>query len=525
MENNLSAKCNEPVNLLVTIDNNYIEPLTVMMNAYSEAHIGVDTHLFIAHSSLTECDFKRIRNGIKSAEITIHNVHITAQWFKGTPVIDRLPEESFYRLMAFEFLPDTVHRCLYLDPDIIIRKSLLPFYGMELGSFYLAASSHTYKAKNKFNLLRLNLTDNERYINSGVMLMNLDAIRKDFTVELILERLNESIQLLWLGDQDLINILFGSNALLVDEKLWNLDERTFNHNKKSFTMADVEENTAIIHYNGKHKPWLNGYKGKLDCFYPQVESKGPPPKGRWKAQLKAIRRITSLNKTQKIYCAGLLLVAVTCIICWLVFGKRLLTIIEQPDTFRAWLDKFGAFDEIVFILIRAAQTVVKFIPAEPLEIGSGYAWGAIPGMLYCVIGNMLGTLVIWALTKRLGKRFVDSFIPTSNFKTLSLFKSSEKVYALLFFLYLIPGSPKDGFTYLVGLLDVKLVPFLVITFIARMPSVLSSTLCGSTLAEKQYLISAVIFAATVVLAVLGGALYKAYTKKKLREANETKLSA
>ena len=93
MENNLSAKCNEPVNLLVTIDNNYIEPLTVMMNAYSEAHIGVDTHLFIAHSSLTECDFKRIRNGIKSAEITIHNVHITAQWFKGTPVIDRLPEE------------------------------------------------------------------------------------------------------------------------------------------------------------------------------------------------------------------------------------------------------------------------------------------------------------------------------------------------------------------------------------------------------------------------------------------------
>lgn len=508
----------EPLNMLVTIDKKYVEPLIVMMNAYGELHSGTATRLFVAHSSLDEADVARIRDGIRYDNIEVINIPVTESWFKDTPVIERLPEESFYRITAFEFLPKDVERCLYLDADIIIRKSLLPLYNTELGDNYIAAASHTYKMKNGFNLLRLNIGDNDRYLNSGVMLMNIAAIRRDFTVEQILEKLNENIQLLWLGDQDLINILFGGKALLIDERIWNLDERTLKHYGKRFSLAEVDAQTAIVHYNGKHKPWLEGYKGKLDVFYPPVESKGPAPKGKWKAQLKAIHSITRLTPLQKVYCIGILLILAACLVCWIVFGEKIFEIIEKPEVFREWLGNFGAFDEIIFILIRAAQTVVKFIPAEPMEIGAGYAWGAIPGMLYCVIGNLLGTLVIWAFTKRFGVGFVNKFLPVSNFGALKLFKSSDKVYALLFFLYLIPGLPKDGFTYLVCLLDVKLVPFLIITFVARMPSVLSSTVCGETLADKNYLISGAIFAVTVLLAVLGSLIYKAYTKKKLQEA-------
>lgn len=508
----------KPLNMLVTIDKNYIEPLIVMMNAYGSLHPHTATRLFVAHSSLDDEDILRIKKGIRYDTVEVLDTPITEGWFKNTPVIERLPEESFYRIMAFEFLPKDVDRCLYLDADVIIRKSLLPLYETELGDNYIAAASHTYKLKNRFNILRLSLDENGRYLNSGVMLMNLAAIRRDFTVEQILEKLNENIQLLWLGDQDLINILFGGKALLIDERVWNLDERTFKHYRKSFDLDAVDKQTAIVHYNGKHKPWLEGYKGKLDVFYPPVENKGPAPKGKWKAQLKAIHSITRLTALQRVYCIGLLAILVACLVCWIVFGEQLFKIIEQPEMFRSWLDRFGAFDEIVFIIIRAAQTVVKFIPAEPMEIGAGYAWGSILGMLYCVIGNMIGTLVIWVFTKKLGASFVNRFLPVSNFGALKLFKSSDKVYALLFFLYLIPGLPKDGFTYLVCLLDVKLVPFLVITFVARMPSVLSSTLCGETLAEKNYLISGVIFAVTVLLAVLGSLIYKAYTKKKLQEA-------
>lgn len=195
-------------------------------------------------------------------------------------------------------------------------------------------------------------------------------------------------------------------------------------------------------------------------------------------------------------------------------------IVSEPESFRAWLGQFGAFDELVFILIRAAQTVVKFIPAEPLEIASGYAWGAVPGMLYCVIGNMIGTLVIFALTRRYGKKILNLFLPVKKMKLLNVLEDSEKIYMLLFFLYLIPGSPKDGFTYFVGLLPVKLMLFMVITFIARMPSVLSSTLCGSSIAEQRYWIAALIFVATIILAVLGGVAYNVFLKRKEQKKNE-----
>lgn len=513
------SKDEKHINLLVTIDRNYLEPLTVMLGSYIEANRETNTDLYIAHSSLTEEDFFRIDQVIKGTTMRVHNIKITEHWFSEVPVLERLPEESFYRLLAFHFLPQDVERCLYLDPDIIVRKSLQPMYGIDLGDNYIAASSHIRGGHNWFNKRRLSLKKQDRYVNSGVMLMDLAKIRSSFSLNEIVERLEENVQKLLLGDQDMVNILFGRKTLLIPEEIYNLDERTYRYFKKrkGWTLDTVTEQTAIIHYNGKCKPWLDGYKGELDCFYPEVVEKGAAPTEVAKKHIKSFFKIAKLTPQQKIVVAGGCLFALACLLSYIFFGKELMKIVSDPDSFRGWLVKFGAFDEIIFILVRAAQTVVKFIPAEPLEIASGYAWGAVPGMLYCVIGNMLGTLVIFVLTRKFGRKILNLFLPAKNTKLLSVLEGSDKLYALLFFLYLIPGSPKDGFTYFVGLLPVKIVPFMIITFIARMPSVLSSTLCGSSLAEQQYWIALLIFAATIVLAVIGGIAYKAFVKRKKRE--------
>ncbi len=512
----------EPVNLLVTIDRKYIDPLLVMLTSYKAVHENIDTRLYLAHSSLTKADLERIRTHAADCGVELHDIQIVDRWFRDTPVLERLPEESFYRLMAFCYLPKSVHRCLYLDPDIIIRKSLLQFYITDLEDCYIMASSHMKGIKNKFNLLRLGVFGKGRYVNSGIMLMDLDAIRRDFTVESILKVLEENLQKLWLGDQDLINILFAGRIKLADERIYNLDERALKLHRASFDMKDVQRETAIIHYNGKYKPWLEGYKGSLNCFYPEVEHKGAAPVGKGKERAKAFFRIVRLTKQQRIVVFGVLLMIVASLLCWSLFGRQFVKLVSEPERFRVWLDRYGAFDEVAFVLIRTVQTVFKFVPAEPLEIGAGYVWGAFGGMLWCLVGNLLGTLVILALTKRFGKSFVKCFIPEKFLNRISMLERSNKVYALLFFLYLIPGSPKDGFTYLVGLLPIKTVPFLIITFIARIPSVLSSTLCGSALAEKHYLASALIFFATVVAAAVGGLLYKTYADRKKSRKGKSK---
>lgn len=513
---------NNHINLLVTIDKNYIGPLSVMLKSYVETNHGLTTDLYIAHSSLEKDDIDIISEIAKSGNVRVHDIKITDRWFSDIPVLERLPEESFFRLLAFHFLSKDLDRCLYLDPDIIIRKPLLPLYDMALEDNYIAAASHMRGYRNRINKRRLALKKQDRYINSGIMLMNLSAIRRDFTLEGVLRSLEENVQKLLLGDQDMVNILFGRKTVFIPEEIYNLDERTyryFNENR-GWTMDTVAEETVIIHYNGKCKPWLNGYEGELDAFYPEVPEKGPAPTDVAKKHVKSFFNITKLTPQQAIVLGGALLFILGCMFSYSYFGKELLQIVSDPESFRAWLGQFGAFDELIFILVRAAQTVVKFIPAEPLEIASGYAWGAVPGMLYCVIGNMLGTLVIFALTKRFGKKILDLFIPVKNMKLLNVLEGSDKTYMLLFFLYLIPGSPKDGFTYFVGLLPVKLLPFMVITFIARMPSVLSSTLCGSTLADQQYWIAALIFIATIILAIVGGIIYNAFVKRKEMTKNE-----
>lgn len=289
----------EPLNLLVTIDKNYLTPLCVMLRSYKQTHNGVRTNVFVAHSSLTENDFDVIKNSVNEKSIIIHNIKIEEKCFDNIPVLERLGAESFYRILAFDYLPKDIKRCLYLDPDIIIRRSLLPLYNMELKNFYMVGASHTYGLNNLFNRIRLGVFSHIRYVNSGVMLMNLEEIRKDFNVDTVIARLNKTARILFMGDQDLCNILFGKKLLNIDELLYNLDERTYRRNKGKFSLDDVSKKTVIIHYNGKNKPWLNGYKGVLDRFYPDVKKTGSIKKCNGFARIKAVFCILFFIKGKK----------------------------------------------------------------------------------------------------------------------------------------------------------------------------------------------------------------------------------
>lgn len=253
-------------------------------------------------------------------------------------------------------------------------------------------------------------------------------------------------------------------------------------------------------------------KDEPDRPSPNRAQEEAPPSGKWKTRIKdVLKAIQSSPQSKLLLLCGLVLLLL-CLCSYFILGQELKTFVSDPARFQAWIDQLGAFDELLFILLRAVQTVIKFIPAEPLEIGAGYAWGAIMGMIYCVIGNLLGTACIVALSKQLGPRIIKLFRLEQDAKQLSFLQSSRQVYLLLFILYLLPGTPKDSFAYLVFLFPVKRLPFLLITGIARIPSVLSSTLCGANLAQQQYWISALILVVTIVTAIIGGILYRRHAK-------------
>lgn len=216
-----------------------------------------------------------------------------------------------------------------------------------------------------------------------------------------------------------------------------------------------------------------------------------------------------------------LVVIAALVVCYLIFGKRLLAFFDDTDRFKEWLDSFGTKGKIIFVAIRALQTVVKFIPAEPLEIGSGYAYGTFGGLFYCMLGTFIGSLVIIALTKIFGVKVVNIFVPQEKINSLRFLRNKNKLSTTLFIIYLIPGTPKDIITYLIGITDYSIVKFMVLTSIARIPSIITSTICGSALEQKSYALSIGVFIGTAVLGFLGILVYNKLETKYNKQLDES----
>lgn len=216
----------------------------------------------------------------------------------------------------------------------------------------------------------------------------------------------------------------------------------------------------------------------------------------------------SLNKQQKVSLACAAVSVILFSLLFVFFGSRMLEMLREPKMLTEYIDGFGAYSQLVFIAVRTLQTVVKVIPGEPVEIAAGLAFGTFGGLALCLAGTAVGSAIIVLLTRTLGMKFVTLFVSEEKLRSCALLKSSDRLYLLLFFFYLIPGTPKDIFTYAAALTDIKLWKFFVITGIARIPSIITSTMCGASLCQKNYLAAAVIYGVTLMLSVAGMLVYR-----------------
>ena len=190
---------------------------------------------------------------------------------------------------------------------------------------------------------------------------------------------------------------------------------------------------------------------------------------------------------------------------WFV-GRPMIQMADDPERFRAWVDHFGVWGRLVFVGMVFLQVIVALIPGEPIELMAGYMFGAVEGTLLAMAGILLGSLVIFLLVRKLGVKMVQVFFKEKQIKGLAFLKDPKKSMLLTFILMTIPGTPKDLLSYFVGLTPVKLWQWLLIVLVARIPSLVTSTVSGSAAGEKNYLLAAILFGITVLLS-LGGVLY------------------
>lgn len=262
----------EKMNLLVTLNANYIPYLNVMLSSLIHSNPDCFFDVYLLHSSIAERDTVLTSKvlGDSGKLIMINADEISLM---DAPTTSRYPKEIYYRIFAAKYLPDTLDRVLYLDPDLIVNGSLSELYHLPMNEYYFAAASHTGPFMRKMNELRLDMEDDSPYINSGVMLMNLKSLRESQNYEDVYRFIEKRKPFLILPDQDIISSLYGSKIYALDTYRYNMTERLFRlHSpfEKELTLDWIRKHSVIIHYCGRNKPWKDNYIGSLDIFYKEA---------------------------------------------------------------------------------------------------------------------------------------------------------------------------------------------------------------------------------------------------------------
>ena len=210
------------------------------------------------------------------------------------------------------------------------------------------------------------------------------------------------------------------------------------------------------------------------------------------------------EKTKTIIKAAffVLLIVVVPLILFLT-NREFFAQFESIEDVEDFIAGYGHLSGLVYIVFQIFQVVISVIPGEVFQVAAGYLFGPFWGVIYAIIGCLLGEAVAFGLARVLGQGFVRLFMSEEQFIKYQERLNSNKAYTLCFILYLIPGIPKDILCYVAGASEIKFLPFLIISMVGRLPGLIGSIVMGSLVDKGNYMLAAIILGIACVAAVLG----------------------
>lgn len=214
---------------------------------------------------------------------------------------------------------------------------------------------------------------------------------------------------------------------------------------------------------------------------------------------------------------------VTCVLSILGF-LWLKVRFSDVDAIKLWVEEHYVLGAVLMLFLCTLQVVIAFIPGELVEIAAGYAFGGWWGSVICVVGIMLGSIIALLLARKFGRRLVESLYPREKIEALPILNDHKKRNATVFLLFLIPGTPKDLFTYVVGMTGMSVPLYIALTLVARLPSIVMSTIGGGALGNNKLWHAAVMFIVAGVVSACGYFVYlgikNRHAKKKQKDRSK-----
>lgn len=276
-----SVAHNVPV--VFAANNNFVGPLGVTIKSLLD-HASAERFydLVVLESDITDTNKQRL-----CSLLTDHNAQI--RFVNVLPFLDgykliahaHISKETFFRFVIQDVMPD-YKKILYLDCDIVIKADVAELYSSDVDGYMLAAA-HDIDFASQINgydskmpayaKKKLHLSEPYDYFQAGVLLLNLEEMRKAHSLDEWLTLASEDYKY---SDQDVLNrYCQGKVKFLAQE--WNLlFDNEFHRVSKVLCYAPKElldeyklaaQSPKIIHYAGFAKPWAYLPADKSDDFW------------------------------------------------------------------------------------------------------------------------------------------------------------------------------------------------------------------------------------------------------------------
>jgi lipopolysaccharide biosynthesis glycosyltransferase len=268
--------------IVFAMDDEYAMPTAVAIYSLLQSYTAPTIEIYILFKDcLSELSKALINHAINSGKVSVSLAYLDVKSLldNASSHIEHISNATYYRLVLPDLL-SAYDQCLYLDGDILVLGDIKELCEIKLQpEEYLAGVStvmiQTSSSKLQSQRKRiLGIDDFDDYINAGVLLMNLKALRLNNCVEKMIKMVPKNYPV---QDQDILNIISYKKTKLLPPK-YNAMPCIFKKGVRSiydvYSVDDIKEariNPCIIHYANKRKPWKyinlhEGYKWR-DSYY------------------------------------------------------------------------------------------------------------------------------------------------------------------------------------------------------------------------------------------------------------------
>lgn len=185
--------------------------------------------------------------------------------------------------------------------------------------------------------------------------------------------------------------------------------------------------------------------------------------------------------------------------------------------FKNKINSMGFAGILLLFSLQILQILLVVLPGEPFEVLAGMCYGTWGGWLFITLSVFITTTIIFFSVRKLGQKYLYNFFKKEKVEKImnsKLLKNETNLEIILCLIFLLPGTPKDLFVYLGGLLPVKPLRFILIATLVRFPSVITSTMVGANISNGNWKISLIIYLVTFTVTAIFMIVLKIKDKNK-----------